>query len=350
MIRVKTSLLIFVLLFSLIACSPSPALPIASAPTATFTPYVGGTETALATQQASPTPWIAGTETALANLTPTPWVAGTETAVAVANVSPTPSALPTLPPPTAITPTPDVSFSPVFLAFKDSHSIILLGGINETRGWLPAEDAFAYVSPAVNYDFFGPNLTAHVAGRPLEFSPTCRNYFLGSSDIMPDAMVGVASNWIVEKRATQDLSTDDPAYVQALGEWFQSRGSSPDEIRITRVLQADMEGDGVNEVLLSASSFKDPSGHMTETGDYSVVLMRKVVGNDVVTVPLISEYYVASGPELSYPNTYTLMEAIDLNQDGTLEVVVEVHRWEGGGGIVYRVDGQNVREVMRAVC
>jgi hypothetical protein len=41
---------------------------------------------------------------------------------------------------------------------------------------------------------------------------------------------------------------------------------------------------------------------------------------------------------------------VDLNQDGTLEVVVGVSRWEGGGAIVYRIDGQNVREVVRSVC
>jgi hypothetical protein len=343
MIRLITLFVVLVLLLSLIACSQGPALPpTSSAATATFTPYVGGTETALAAGMASPTPWVAGTETALANLTPTPWVAGTETALAAASASPTPPALPTF--------TPDVTFSPVFHAFKDSHSSILLGGVMEGRGWLSAENASAYVSPHLNYDFFSPSITAHIAGRDLEFSPTCRNYFIGSSDLMPDTMVGVHSHWIVEKRITQNLSTDDPVYLQALTEWFQSQGNSPAEIHITRILQADIEGDGVDEVLLSASYFKDASGHMTETGDYSIVLMRKVSGNNVLTIPLIREYYVARAPELSFPNTYTLTDAIDLDQDGTLEVVVGVSRWEGVGGIVYHVDGQNVQEVLRAIC
>jgi hypothetical protein len=166
-------------------------------------------------------------------------------------------------------------------------------------------------------------------------------------------MVGVVSGWITEKRATIDLATDDPTYVQAVAEWFQSQGNSPTEIHITRILQADIEGDGVNEILLSASYFKEKSfTFYTETGDYSVVLMRKVIGNNVLTIPLVKDYYVSSIPELemSYPNTYTLAEAVDLNGDGTLEVIVDVRRWEGWGAIVYRVDGQNVREVLRAVC
>jgi len=71
-----------------------------------------------------------------------------------------------------------------------------------------------------------------------------------------------------------------------------------------------------------------------------------------ITIPLVNDYYVSTDPEfeMSYPNTYTLAEALDLNGDGTLEVIVDVRRWEGWGAIVYRVDGQNVREVMRAIC
>ena len=350
MIRVKTSLLIFVLLFSLIACAQGPAAP--SAATPTFTPDVDGTLTAMAAGLASPTPWIGGTETALANLTPTPWIPGTETALAVASSSPTPlpfptfdfSATATLPPPPVIE---EGTFSPVFYG---SGSFLLLGGFKQDQGWVTAENAFAYVNNEAEYDFFSPKGFIKLRGGTLEFTPTCRNYSMRSSAVLPESMVGVASGWVTGQREVRDLSLTDPSYIQAVTEWFQSQGNSPAAIQITRILQADLEGDGVNEILLSASYFKDTSGHMTETGDYSVVLMRKVSGNQVLTIPLIREYYVSGAPELSYPKTYTLAEAIDLNQDGTLEVVVDVRRWEGRGASVFRVDGQNVREVLRAIC
>jgi hypothetical protein len=202
------------------------------------------------------------------------------------------------------------------------------------------------------YEFFSPGGFFQVPGSDLEYSPVCRNYSMRSSTSLPQPMVGLANGWLSDNRRVKDLSTDDPTYRQAVMEWFQSQGNSPAEIRITRILQADMEGDGVEEVLLSASYFKDPSGHMVETGDYSLVLMRKVIGNNVVTVPLAEDYYVTSFPEaeLTYPLTYALGGALDLNRDGTLEVIVDVSRWEGGGMIVYRVDGQNVREVLRTVC
>lgn len=358
MIRVKKSFLVLLFLLSLIACSQQPTFTTTTpAATASFTPYVGGTETAIASEFASPTAWVAGTETALsiASSSPTAWVAGTETALAASSHTPTlvPSLtpLPTLPPLSTFTPValPEGTFSPVFYG---RGPFLLIGGMKTDRGWLSGVDAAQYVSNGMAYDFFSPSGFFQIPGSDLEFSPVCRNYFMRSSVNLPEPMIGVAGSWLSENRGVKNLSTADPTYIQAVAEWFQSQGNSPSEIHITRILQADIEGDGVNEVLLSASYFKDPSGHMAETGDYSIILMRKVIGNNVVTIPLVQDYYVTSLPEaeLTYPLTYTVAAALDLNRDGTLEVIVDVSRWEGGGAIVYRVDGQNVRAVLRTIC
>jgi hypothetical protein len=358
MIRVKKSFLIFVLLFSLVSCSQNETTTTNTpTPVPSFTPYVAGTETARAVELASFTPWVEGTETALAAelASFTPWVEGTETALAIPSPSTpadTPVPLPTFSfpagtPTVIFSPPPEGTFSPVFYG---SGPFLLVGGFKQDRGWLSGVDTSAYVDSETGYDFFSPNGFFQVPGSALEFDPTCRNHYMPSSVVLPTPMVGVVSGWISEQRGIRDLAADDPSYVQAVNEWFQSQGNSPTEIRVTRILQADIEGDGVDEVLLSVSYFKDASGHMTETGDYSIVLMRKVIGNNVLTIPLVKEYYVSNTPETSFPNTYSLADALDLNRDGTLEVIVGVSRWEGLGAIVYRVDGQNVREVMRAIC
>jgi hypothetical protein len=364
MIRVKKSFLFLVLLVSLIACSQQPNVSTSSpSPSETFTPYVGGTETALASEVASPTAWVAGTETALsiASASPTGWVPGTETAIAA--LSQTPTLVPTLPPlstftpvptlppmfPSTFVPLPEGTFSPVFYG---RGPFLLVGGIKTDQGWLSGVDSAQYVSNETAYDFFGPSGFFQVPGSAPEFSPVCQSYSMHSSVVLPEPMVGVASGWLSGNQGVKNLSTDDPTYIQAVREWFQSQGNSPAQIQITRIFQADLEDDGVNEVLLSVSYFKDSSGHMAENGDYSIVLIRKVVGNDILTIPLVKDYYVTSLPqsELTYPLTYTLAGALDLNRDGTLEVLVDVSRWEGGGLIVYRVDGQNVREVLRTIC
>jgi hypothetical protein len=89
---------------------------------------------------------------------------------------------------------------------------------------------------------------------------------------------------------------------------------------------------------------------MTEAGDYSLVLMRKLTGNIVLTISVVEDVYTSQEPELRFPFTYSIANFIDLNQDGILELVVEINRWEGFGAAVYEVDGQEVNQVLREIC
>lgn len=324
--RVKKTFLIFVFLLSLLACTQKPILTIA---TPTFTPYVGGTQTSLAGRIPSPTPSVEGPE---------------------ATFTPPSIAFPTFTPSGAST--PGGTFSPLFYGSKVTSSFLLIGGMQADGGWLSAQDASAYVSKETNYDLYGPQGILQMPGGALEFSPTCQNYFMHSPVALHESMVGVASGWTSRTRTATELSPDNPSYVQAVKDWFQAQGTLPTEIHLTHILQTDIEGDGIDEILLSASYFKDPSGHLTETGDYSIVLMRKAIGNQIITIPLVKDYYVSniSGGELSYPNTYRVLDTLDLNRDGRLEVIVGVARWEGLGALIYQVDGQNIQEVLRAIC
>lgn len=51
-----------------------------------------------------------------------------------------------------------------------------------------------------------------------------------------------------------------------------------------------------------------------------------------------------------FPRTYSIANFIDLNQDGVLEVVVDIQRWEGFGASVYQISGQNVIQTLKAEC
>jgi hypothetical protein len=106
----------------------------------------------------------------------------------------------------------------------------------------------------------------------------------------------------------------------------------------------------VDEVFLTATHFEDESGHMAEEGDYSIILMRKIVGAEVATVPVVSDLYTAQTAELNFPYTYSIASLLDLNQDGIMELIVEVTRWEGNGVQIYEIDGPNVTQALSAIC
>ena len=116
-----------------------------------------------------------------------------------------------------------------------------------------------------------------------------------------------------------------------------------------QVFRVDLEGDGSDEIFISATRL-DESQHTTKAGDYSVILMRKVVGNEVVTTLVTGDVYDSKEPEITYPRTYSLANFIDLNQDGVLEVVVSFLKWEGFGASVYQVNGQDMVQTLSAGC
>ena len=337
----KKLLLIIVLLFSLIACSQKPGFPMEAAVTPTFTPYVGGTETAIAMT----IPWVAGMEGALA--TPTPWVAGTQTALAVASEEPSITDV-------QVVMEKPTDFSPVLYGGKLYDTppfFLLLGGVSRDA-WLTPDESVERFSGEVTYSLHNMEYEDKyfLWGKTPEFQRTCESYTVGTDAGLDEAgFVAVVDGWDVTKSAVDELSEDGEFYQQAVIDWLTDEGVDAPQLGDLQIFRVDIEGDGSDEIFISATHL-DESQHMTKAGDYSIVLMRKVTGNDVITKLVVGEVYDSKELELTYPRTYSLANFIDLNQDGTLEVVVDIQQWEGFGAIVFQIDGQDVVQSLRAEC
>ena len=316
--KVKRILLVFLFSFSLIACSYNVEV---------ITP--------------APTEIIASTST--------PWAEGTEMALA----SPTP--FPTWTPPAVtqeVTEKP-TDFSPVLYGGKvfDSEFFLLLGGAGRDA-WFTPEESVSRFSGEVTYSL--SNMTTEAKyflwGQSPELSPTCGFYTVRSDAGLDEGgFVAVVDGWTVAKRPVDELSADSEIYQQAALDWLNDQGVDDPQLGVLRVFRVDIEGDGSDEIFLSVTRLDD-SQHTTRAGDYSVILMRKVVGNDVATTLVVGDVYESKEAEITYPRTYSLANFIDLDQDGVLEVVVELRHWEGFGAAVYEVNGENVQQVLRTEC
>ena len=333
----KKSLLIIVL-FILVACSQQPVTTV---------------------EGQTPMPWVAGTETALAaaNATFTPWVEGIQTARAVSSQPPavTNDALPTIPFP-SFTPAASekpTDFSPVLYGGKSygGSSFFLLGGVSRD-GWLSPDESVARFAGEVTYSLHNLRQESKyfLWGKAPEFSPVCRSYSVGTDASLDEAgFVAVIDGWNITKRDVSELSTDMRLYQQAVLDWLTAQGVAAPQPGNLQILRVDLEGDGVDEVFISATRL-DESQHTTKAGDYSIVLMRKVNGNDAVTIPIVADIYRTQELETTFPKTYSIGNFIDLNQDGILEVVVDIQRWEGLGATVYQVEGQTFTQALQAGC
>ena len=249
------------------------------------------------------------------------------------------------------------SFSPIL--FRNSASpqdnFQLLGAFSEGV-WMKDEDALTVMQFEQIVDVYDTN---GFHGTTLIHDSTSSNpSFCGLTYIASDPtensgwQFGFYQGWEVTHRPWTDISTDSSFYNQAVTDWLVSQGISNPNVQISRVMRVDIEGDGMDEVFISASYFKggDPVSPVTEFGDYSLVLMRKLSGNDVIAVPIEADVYHSSQPELTYPWVYTLSGFLDLNQDGNLEVILEAVRWEGTGILVFEVKDRNIIQALNEVC
>ncbi len=160
----------------------------------------------------------------------------------------------------------------------------------------------------------------------------------------PPALAGnaIATNLPLRPAAKlEQLSPESATYVKAARAWLDSQGLTKAPVRLTHVLRTDLEGDGVDEVLLAgAYNALAVEGADMRVGRYAFLLLRKLVNGQVVTSPL--EAYVDAAP-YSHENLIegvTALEPValaDLTGDGVAEVVVAVWLYEGLAYTLYQL-------------
>jgi hypothetical protein len=117
--------------------------------------------------------------------------------------------------------------------------------------------------------------------------------------------VGVLDGWAVTKRPVTELADGDQFYQQVVIDWLKVEGVSVPKVGSVHVYRVDIEGDGVDEVFVSAAHL-DESQYATKAGDYSIVLMRQVIGNEAVTKLVVGDIYRSAEREMNFPYTYSL--------------------------------------------
>lgn len=288
----------------------------------------------------------AGQTVAQGSNTPLP-----ETKVSPPEVTHTPQPLPSEIPPSPIP--PSLTPNPEVFAIIDGWTGFLVGG-SKNYAWLNADMTAPYLLGGEEYRFFTDNTMSNSGSaignlaQPVEDGPCYSNYTV---ELTPELGSGIklSGNWDVFPRTRTRLEPNE-VYGDVIETYLIEQNVADPEVEIYYIYKIDLEGDGIDEVLITAI-------HMTSrgvlppvtVGDYSIIVMRKLIDGDVVTIPLVSDIYFESN-EFAYPTVYTIDEFYDLNGDGRLEVVVRGNRWEGRSVSVFDIDGANASRVLGVSC
>jgi hypothetical protein len=251
---------------------------------------------------------------------------------------------------------------PIAVSAQNVHPVVdietgcLLGGVAGGK-WLEAEAVAPLIKGGEDYRLYTlKGAAGAVVGAKVD--PTgdpCHR----SSNIAfePQAKEGFAVDGRLNAmpRVPAMLNANDPAYRQVVAGLLRSHGIRRPLVNITQLLRIDLDGDGTEEVLISATHLAEGIGSAdkqmavhAKPGDYSVVFLRKMVKGRVRNIILSEDYHLRNND--STPFQFRIAAVLDVNGDGKMEIIVHGDYYEGGGSTLYRLIGNKVKDVFGCSC
>ena len=222
--------------------------------------------------------------------------------------------------------------------------------------WLKSESAGKRLSGAKSeYRVF--SLTGELGkvsgGKAAPDADVCPDIWMIDITPEPDLdkhMIGVQAPWNPMPRVPKVTSNTQEVYLKAVRDLLSGKGMANPKAEITQLLRVDLDNDGEEEVIMSASHFKNREEMLMATaGDYSFVALRRLVDDKVQTQLFTGEFY-PKADENAAPSVHEVAGLLDLDGDGALEVLVRSTYYEGGGMTVWQLQKGKLVKVLEIAC
>jgi len=135
--------------------------------------------------------------------------------------------------------------------------------------------------------------------------------------------VAISAPWTLTPHLVESVA-DDGSYAEFASQLLSERGLEVADPVITQLLRVDLEGDGLNEVIVVSEEIT--GGMLPAVGDYSIIFMRKVVQGDVETAVLAESIVL---DEETFPESFRVGSVADMSGDGKMEIIVSSAYFEG---------------------
>jgi hypothetical protein len=208
----------------------------------------------------------------------------------------------------------------------------LLGGVQNGR-WIaptkvapkmPAETEFVLVA------WNGVEEGGVTMGKKGPQEDVCQDFTRFEFELKQDygVAIGTAAKWNPVPRIPKAIDANSAAYKTVVTNFLRKKGIARPVVRIKEAFRVDLEGDGVEEVVLSATYYKKGLSSDAAVGDYSFVIVRKAVGK-IVADHLLEGDFILKRVDFGAPTENHVSAIADLNGDGKMEIVLNGFYYEG---------------------
>ncbi len=240
----------------------------------------------------------------------------------------------------------------------------VIGGIEDGK-YVSASEVGPLIKKGDRFNWFLPNglNVANVITEESAVAEPCEDFYFTRFDPMtmgdlaeavPQGVaIGSGATWNPVPRTPKmlDEAVAKRTYSKSITATLRSKGLTRSVPKNVRAWRVDLEGDGVDEVFVEAGTWAEMIGPSAKPGDYSMLIMRKVV-NGKVKETLIAGEFVKRSVEFGAPSRYKLSAIADLNGDGRMEFIIFVEYYEGGGSQAYEIKDNLAIEIpaLQAAC
>jgi hypothetical protein len=177
-------------------------------------------------------------------------------------------------------------------------------------------------------------------GKKGEQEDVCQDFTRFELELQQDhgVAIGTTAKWNPVPRMPRAIDLNNATYKRIIAGFLKKKGITKTTIKLTEAFRVDLEGDGVDEVILAATFYKKGLDASAAVGDYSLVIVRKAVGK-AVTDHLLQGDFILKKVDFGAPTENHISAIADLNGDGKMEIVLYGFYYEGDFASAYEMRG-----------